>query len=188
MPIEYITVDTSVGLVHNGHKTVPIEIWDKIRGSASKDGNDRNCHPWTHSHCMHIIPCLPKEGQQIHMHVSRCKGLKTIICEHHKAPIYLKRLIIDSPGSIVFSKWYVHNGFWSVCLDWESSLIATFSAYFGWYYFLRMPFGLKMSQDVYQMLMDQIMEHWPRIIGIHDGIAVYGKTLGEYYKNLLTLI
>ena len=38
-----------------------------------------------------------------------------------------------------------------------------------------MPFGLKMSQDMFQMRMDQITGRLPGVIAIHDDICIYGK-------------
>ena len=51
-----------------------------------------------------------------------------------------------------------------------------------------MPFGIKMSQDVFQMQMDQITNRLPGIIAIHDDICVYGKDITEHDKNLLKLM
>ena len=48
-----------------------------------------------------------------------------------------------------------------------------------------MPFGLKMSQDVLQMCMDQITDRLPGNIAIHDDICVYSKTQEQHNKHLL---
>ena len=58
----------------------------------------------------------------------------------------------------------------------------------GHYWFLYMPFSLKMSQDVFQMKMDQITDRLPVIIAIHDAIYVYGKDTAENERNLLQLM
>ena len=50
-----------------------------------------------------------------------------------------------------------------------------------------MPFSLKMSQDVFQMQMDQITDRLPGTIAIHDGICVYGKDTEEHDRNLIQL-
>ena len=36
----------------------------------------------------------------------------------------------------------------------------------------RMPFGMKMSQDMFQIQMDRILEQCPRVIGIHDDVII----------------
>ena len=51
-----------------------------------------------------------------------------------------------------------------------------------------MPFGLKMSQDVFQMRMDQITDRLPGVIAIHDDICVFGKDTAEHDNNLLQLM
>ena len=58
----------------------------------------------------------------------------------------------------------------------------------GRYRFLRMPFGLKMAQVIFQMRMDQITEILPGIIAIHNDICVFGKTHEQYNKHLLQLL
>ena len=67
-----------------------------------------------------------------------------------------------------FPSYDAKDGFWSVHLDDASSHLTTFNTHKGRYRFLRMPFGLKMAQDVFQMRMDQITERLPGIIAIHD--------------------
>ena len=69
-------------------------------------------------------------------------------------------------------------------LDEESSCLTTFNSPFGRYCFLRMPFGLVMSQDVFQHKMDQILEKCPGTISIADDIAVCGETEAEHDQNL----
>ena len=51
-----------------------------------------------------------------------------------------------------------------------------------------MPFGLKVSQDIFQMWMDQMTDRLPGIIAIHDDICVYGKDTTEHENNLLKLM
>ena len=68
------------------------------------------------------------------------------------------------------------------------SYLTTFTTHKGRYRFLRMPFGLKMLQDVFQMGMDNITERLKGIISIHDDICVFGRTQQEYDENLLQLM
>ena len=51
-----------------------------------------------------------------------------------------------------------------------------------------MPFGLKMSQDVFQMQMDQATDCLPGIITILDNICVFIHTLEENDEHLLHLM
>ena len=47
----------------------------------------------------------------------------------------------------------------------------------------RMPFGMKMSQDVFQIQMDRILEQCPGVIGIHDNVIIYGYTREDHDAN-----
>ena len=75
---------------------------------------------------------------------------KAIIWEHYKAPT-LDEITHKLSGAKVFSKLYTKDGFWSIHLDTASSYFTTFNTHKSCYWFLCMPFSLKMSQDVFQM-------------------------------------
>lgn len=79
---------------------------------------------------------------------------------HHKTPTQ-EEITHKFAGSRYFSKLDAKNGYWSVKLDEASSFLTTFNTPFGCYRYLRMPFGLVMSQDVFQQKMDQILENCP---------------------------
>ena len=72
----------------------------------------------------------------------------------------------------------------------ESSKLLVINTHKGRYRFRRMPFGAKMSQNVFQMNMDLIMERCPGVISIHDDIVVYGtreEDYDAYLSNLLNI-
>ena len=116
-----------------------------------------------------------------------CDLNKAIIWEHYKAPT-LGEITHKLSGAKVFSKLDVKDGFWSIHLDTPSSFLTTFNTHKGCYQFLCIPFGLKMSQDIFQMQMDQITNRLPGIIAIHDDSCVYGKDTTEHDNNLLKLM
>ena len=45
-----------------------------------------------------------------------------------------------------------------------------------------------MSQDIFQMQMDQATDHLPGIIAIHDYICIYSHTPKEHDWHLLQLM
>ena len=51
-----------------------------------------------------------------------------------------------------------------------------------------MPFGAKMSQDVFQMKMDLIMERCPGVINTYDDIVIYGTSEEDHDANLINLL
>ena len=61
-------------------------------------------------------------------------------------------------GARLFSKLDAKAGYWAIHLDSESQLLTTFRMPFGRYCWLRLPFGLNISQDIFKDCMDQILE------------------------------
>ena len=57
----------------------------------------------------------------------------------------------------------------------ELFILTTFNSPFGRYRFLRMPFSLKMLQDVFQAKIHQTYEGWEGTSGIADGIVIFGS-------------
>lgn len=112
------------------------------------------------------------------------KAIKRV---HHKIPT-IEEISHKFSGSQFFTKLDAQHGYWAIKLDEESSLLTTFNSPFGRYKFNRLPFGLSVSQDIYQIKMDQILEQCPGTLGISDDICVYGKTEEEHDRNLKTLM
>ena len=91
-------------------------------------------------------------------------------------------------GARYFSKLDAKAGYWSVELDQASQQLTTFRTPFGRWKFQRLPFGLNVSQDIFQQKMDVILENCPGTVGIADDVAVFGETAEEHDKNLMNLM
>ena len=89
---------------------------------------------------------------------------------------------------MVFTKADTLKAFLQVHLTEESSKLLVINTHKGCYKFKRMPFGAKMSQDVFQMKMDVIMERCPGVISIHNDIFVYGVSDEDHDANLINLL
>ncbi|XP_014679079.1 PREDICTED: RNA-directed DNA polymerase homolog [Priapulus caudatus] len=104
------------------------------------------------------------------------KDLNTAIKRpHYKTPT-LEEITHRFAGATTFSKLDARHGYWSISLDAQSSWLTTFNSPFGRYRFRRLPFGLNVSQDVFQKRMDHILEQCPGTTGIADDVAVFGKS------------
>ena len=79
------------------------------------------------------------------------------------------------------------SGFWHVPLDLRSSLLTTFKMPWGDYRWLRMPFGLKVSGDVFQERLDKVLRLVPGVFGIADDIVILGPTENTHDGAVLIL-
>ena len=114
---------------------------------------------------------------------------KAIIRENHK-PQTVEEIAHQLAGAMVFTKADALKALegLQVHLTEESSKLLEINTHKGRYRFKRMPFGAKMSQDVFQMKMDLIIERCPGVISIHDDIVVYGVSDEDYDANLINLL
>ena len=79
------------------------------------------------------------------------------------------------------------SGFWHVALDLRSNLLTTFNTPWGKYRWLRMPFGLKVSGDVFQERLDKVLRLVPGVLGIVDDIVIHGLTENTHDGTVLIL-
>ena len=112
---------------------------------------------------------------------------QAIIRENHK-PMTVEEIAHQLAGAVVYTKADTLKAFLQVHLTYEASLLTTFNYHRGRLRFLRMPFGAKMSQDVFQLCMDAILEQCPGVIGIHDDIVIFGTSNEDHDANLINLM
>ena len=80
-----------------------------------------------------------------------------------------------SDRSLRVSELDAKSGYWSVQLVPESQILTTFNSPLGQYCSNRFPFGLKVSQDVFQRVIDHILFNLTGVVFIADDITVDGK-------------
>ena len=112
---------------------------------------------------------------------------KAIIREHHK-PMMVEEIAHELAGAMVYTKADALKAFLQIHLTHEASLLTTFNSHQGRLRFLWMPFGAKMSQDVFQLRMDAILEQCPGVIGIHDDMVIFGVDQKDHDANLINLL
>ena len=112
---------------------------------------------------------------------------KAIIREHHK-PMMVEEIAHELAGATVYTKADALKAFLQIHLTHEASLLTMFNSHRGRLRFLWMPFGAKMSQDVFQLQMDAILEQCPGVIGIHDDMVIFGVDQQDHDANLINFL
>ena len=111
------------------------------------------------------------------------RHLNTALRRPHHVTMTIEEITHHFTGAKKFSKLDFKAGYWSIHLDTKLQLLTTFQASYGRYCFQRLPFGLSVSQDIFQMKMDQIFEQVDGAIWIADDVVVYAKS--EEHDNIL---
>ena len=136
--------------------------------------------PWVSSV---TFPMKPNGEVRVCMDSSNLN--KAIIREHHK-PMTVEEIAHELARATVYTKADALKAFLQIHLTHEASLLTTFNSHRGCLHFLRMPFGAKMSQDVFQLWMDAILEQCPGVIGIHEDMVIFGMGQEDHDANLST--
>ena len=100
----------------------------------------------------------------------------------------MEEIAHELAGPTVYTKADALKAFLQIHLMHKASLLTTFNSHQGWLRFLWMPFGAKMSQDVFQLRMDAILEQCPGVIGIHDDMVIFGVDQEDHDANLINLL
>ena len=111
---------------------------------------------------------------------------KTIIHENHRAPT-LEEIAHVLMGATKFSKVDGNKAFFGMHLMEEALLLTMFNTHLRRYRFLCVPFGLKMSQDIFQMRMDDIVAQCPSVLAIHNDVFIYRKNDRDHDANIINL-
>ena len=183
-----IRIDPSVKPATHARRKVPIE---------SKEAIDRELDylieeeiiteqveptPWVSSV---TFPRKPNGDVRVCLDPSNLN--KAIIREHHK-PMMVEEIAHELAGATVYTKANALKAFLQIHLTHEASLLTMFNSHRGQLRFLQMPFGAKMSQDVFQLRMDAILEQCPGVIGIHDDMVIFGVDQEDHDANLINLL
>ena len=151
---------------------------------------------------------LVKEGiiTEVHEHTEWINSIVTVMKEDGSLRLCLDpkdlnkaiernqwyaRTLEDILPELAQSKYFTikdaMSGFWQVLLDLRSSLLNTFNTPWGKYRWLRMPFGLKVSSDVFQERLDKVLRLVPGVLRIADDIVIHGATENTHDGTVFVL-
>ena len=184
-----IKIDPNIAPVQQARRKVPIESKEAICAALDSmiEGDILEPQieptPWVNSATYpvkptgEVRPCLD------------CVPLnKAIIRENHTPPT-VEEIAHELAGARYFMKGDAYKAFLHVHLSKKSRELTVFGTNtHGRLRYKRMPFGMKMSQDVFQIQMDQILEQCPGVIGIHDDVIIYRYTWEDHDANLINFL
>ena len=180
----HITLDSNVKPVVHAPRRVPLELVEKLKfelAEMEKDGViEKVTKPtaWVNS-----LVIREKPNGRLRLCLDPKDLNEAIMRDHYPTPT-VEEIVPKLAGAKIFSKLDARNGYWNVMLDEESSYLTTFNTPIGRYRFLRMPFGLRMSQDVFQFKIDETYRNCLGATGIADDITVYGQDEPQHDLHL----
>ena len=107
---------------------------------------------------------------------------QTIMRPHHPLRT-IEEVASSIPNATVFSILDAKCAFWHIPLDQKSSCYTTFNTVFGRYRYLRMPYGIIYSSEVYQQAIEQLLKCLSCKV-IEDNVLIYGTNTHDHDQNL----
>ena len=183
-----IEVDPSVKPVVHAPRKCPIHLRDDLKKELDRMENMGVIKPvseatdWVSS-----LVIAKKPDGRLRVCLDPRDLNKAIKRPHHRN-ITTEEITHQLAGATVFSKLDARSGYWAIQLDEQSSKLTTFNSPFGRYSFCRLPFGIKLAQDLFQRKMDEILAGLEGVINIADDICVFGKNAAEHTERLRDLM
>lgn len=158
-----IQIDPSVTPVVHPPRKVPVSLRDKFKAEL-----DRMCQtdviakvdeptPWVNS-----LVIVEKPGTDKIRICLDPKDLNNAIIRPHYPMRTLEDILSKLTKASYFTKLDARSGYWAIQLSETSSFLTTFNTPFGRYRFLRLPFGLNCSQDLFQSKNGRIIREYGR--------------------------
>ena len=183
-----LTLRTGASPVIHAPRRAPVHLQGKIREELQKMVTLDVIRPveeptdWVSS-----LTYTVKDDQSIRVCLDPTDLNRALKRGQHHIPT-IEEVTHKLAGATVFSKLDAKSGYWAVQLNEDSQLLTTFNSPVGRFCFKRLPFGLCVSQDVYQSAMDDILRDLPGVVSIADDIIVFGSSREEHDNNLRCLM
>ena len=180
----HLKVDNAVTPVVMPPRRVPVSVRPRLKSEIARMeqlGVIKPVHeptPWVSQ----LVVTMKKSGA-VRVCIDPRELNKALLREHFPLPI-LDDTLHEISESTVFSVADLSSGYWHVVLDKESSLLTTFQTPFGRYRWLRLPFGMSVSAEIFQRKLLEALDGLPGAVCIADDVLIHGKTREDHDRNL----
>lgn len=110
-------------------------------------------------------------------------AIQAISRERHVTPT-VDEIIHDLNGATVFSKLDLRSGYHQIELHPDSRHITTFATHVGLRRYKRLSFGISSAAEVFQNIIEQVLDRIPGTRNISDDIIIFGRTQEEHDASL----
>ncbi|KAF7648890.1 hypothetical protein LDENG_00150500 [Lucifuga dentata] len=110
--------------------------------------------------------------------------LNKVIKREHYPMHTIEQVVSFMPGAKVFSVLDAKSGFLQIELDEASSFLTTFNTPVGRFRWLRLPFGIKCAPEIFQRIMDGMLEGISGATAIMNDILIAAPTV-EMHDDIL---
>ena len=102
------------------------------------------------------------------------QDLNKCLKREHFQLLLMEDVLPELSKGKIFSKLDLADGYWHCVLDEESSYMTTMNTPFGRYRWLRLPFGLSVSSEIFQKRLMMALDGIDGVMCVADDIIVWG--------------
>lgn len=125
----------------------------------------------------------PKPNDDVRLCVDMRRANEAVAREHHPLPT-IEDFLPQLEYATFFSKLDVEQAFHQVEISEDSREITTFITKRGLFRYKRLMFGINCAPEIFQKIMEQILNGCDGTLNASDDIIVYGKTKKEHDERL----
>lgn len=106
--------------------------------------------------------------------------LNKVVKRAHHPMKTVEDIVSNIPNACVFSKLDAKSGFLQIKLNEKSSYLTTFNIPIGRYRWPRLSFGIKSAPEIFQHIMDQMLEGIEGAAAVMDDILIGGRDVEHH--------
>lgn len=132
------------------------------------------------------IVIVKKKGGALRICMDPRQVNESIKRQHYQMPCR-EDIEAELANAKFFSRLDANSGYHQIPLDETASRVCTFGTPFGRYRFLRLPFGISSSPEVFQQIMTEVFDGLEGVRVYVDDVLVWGRSKEEHDKRLWEL-
>lgn len=128
----------------------------------------------------------PKKNNDIRLAIDMRQANKAVLRERFPMP-NIDETLEQMNGSTVFTRLDMNQAFHQIELEESSRYITTFVCDTGLYRYKRLIYGISSAPEIFQRIMQQMLQDIPGCKSIADDIIIYADSV-ENHDKILTLV
>ena len=184
----HLAISSDAKAVQMPPRRIPIAVKPKLRKELDELVDQGVLKPVTEptDWCSQISVQTKKDGK-LRVCIDPKFLNEALVRERYPLPI-IEDIFPEISKAKVFSKVDLKSGYWHCQLDEESSLLTTIITPFGRYRWCRLPFGTKVSSEIFQRKLHECIEGLEGVVSVADDILIFGENEEHHNKNLQSLL
>ena len=133
-----------------------------------------------------VVPVVKKNGD-MRLCVDMRRANEAVLRENFPIPTF-DELVAEMRDCEYFSRLDLQSAYHQIELTPRSRAITTFTTPDGIFRFKRLFFGIKCAPEMFQRIMQSLLQGIPNVRVFFDDIIVFSKTLADYKKHIAQVI